>query len=64
MNLSNGATLKPNSNFLNFAEAVFSPVFPLDQFFLANQRFVGARANKFWQYGKHSFTKLNKFGEI
>ena len=33
-------------------------------FFSANQRFVGARANNFWQYGKHSFRKLNKFVEI
>ena len=28
------------------------PVFPLGHFFSANQRFVGARANNFWQYGK------------
>ena len=39
-------------------------VFPLGRFFSANQRFVGARANNFWQYGKHSFRKLNKILEI
>ena len=40
------------------------PVFPLNRFFSANRRFVGARANNFWQYSKHSFRKFNKFVEI
>ena len=41
-----------------------SQVFPQGQSFSANQRFVGARANNFWQYGKHTLRKLNKFVEI
>ena len=39
-------------------------VFPLGRFFSANQRFVGARANNFWQHVKHSFRKLNKLVEV
>ena len=39
-------------------------VFPLGQFFSANQRFVEARANNFWQCGKCCFKKLNKLVEI
>ena len=26
---------------------------PTNQYFSANQQFVGTRANNFWQYGKH-----------
>ena len=37
---------------------------PTKPIFSANQRFVGARANTFWQYGKLSFGKVNKFVEI
>ena len=44
--------------------AVGRAVFPLGRFFSASQRFVGARANNFSQYGKHSFRKLNKLVEI
>ena len=33
-------------------------------FFSVNQRFVGARANTFWQYNKLSFRKFNKFVKI
>ena len=36
-------------------------VFPLGRFFSANQQFVAARANYFWQYSKHSFRKFDKF---
>ena len=39
-------------------------VFPLSRFFSANRRFVGARANNFWQYGKQSFTTFDKFVKI
>ena len=39
-------------------------VFPLSRFFSANRRFVGARANNFRQYSKHSFRKFDKFVEI
>ena len=39
-------------------------VFPLSRFFSANRWFVGARANHFWQYSKHSFRKFDKFVEI
>ena len=39
-------------------------VFPLSRFFSANQQFVGTRANIFWEYGKHSFGKFDKFVEI
>ena len=39
------------------------PIFPLGWFSSANQRFVGARANNFWQYGKHSVRKLKKLLE-
>ena len=39
-------------------------VFQLGRFFSANQQFVGTRANNLWQYGKHSFRKLNKLVEI
>ena len=39
----------------------FQSVFPLSRFFSANQRFVGARVNNFWQYCKQSFRKFNKF---
>ena len=42
----------------------FEIVFPLSRFFSANQRFVGTRANNFWQYGDHSFRKFDKFVEI
>ena len=45
-------------------QAHSASVFPRGQFFSANQRFVGARAKDFWQYGKHSFRKLNKLVEI
>ena len=37
---------------------VFSSVFPLGGFSSANQRFIGARANNFWQYGTHCFRKF------
>ena len=40
---------------------VLGPVFPLSRFLSANRQFVGARANNFWQYSKHSFRKINKF---
>ena len=43
---------------------LYTAVFPLSRFFLANQRFVGARANYFWQYSKHSFRKFDKFLKI
>ena len=39
-------------------------VFPLGQFFSANQRFVEARANNFWQCNTYCFRKLNKLVEI
>ena len=39
------------------------PLFPLRRFFSAYKRFVGASANNFWQYGKHSFRKLNELVE-
>ena len=39
-------------------------VFPLGRFFSANQRFVGASTNNFWQCGKYSFRKLNILVEI
>ena len=42
----------------------YHSVFPLSRFFSANRRFVGARANNFWQYSKHSFRKFDKFVEI
>ena len=34
-------------------------VFPLGRFFSANQQFVGARANYFWQYSKHTVALEN-----
>ena len=40
------------------------PKFPLRQFFSANQRFIGARANSFWQYSKQSFRKFYKLVKI
>ena len=40
------------------------PEFPPSRFFSANRRFVGARANNFWQYSEHSFRKFDKFVEI
>ena len=39
-------------------------MFPLSRFFSANRRFVGARANNFLQYSKHSFRKFDKFVKI
>ena len=39
-------------------------VFPLRRFFSANRRFVGARANNFWQYSKYNCRKFDKFVEI
>ena len=39
-------------------------MFLLSRFFSANRRFVGGRANNFWQYSKHSFRKFNKFVEL
>ena len=40
------------------------PIFPLGWFSSANQRFVGARANNFWQYGKHSVRKLKNYWKV
>ena len=51
---------KGATNKLACTEAVFS----LSQFFSANQRFVGTRANSFWQHGNHSFRKFDKFVDI
>ena len=41
-----------------------SAVFPLGRFFSANQQFVGAWANNYWEYGKHCSRKLDKLVEI
>ena len=38
-------------------------VFTLSQFVSANQRFVGTRANNFWQNGNHSLRKFDKFAK-
>ena len=33
---------------------LFTAVFPISRFLSANRRIVGARANNFWQYSKHT----------
>ena len=49
---------------LAYKEVDLPAVFPFRRFFTANWRFVGARANNFWQYSKHTYRKCDKFVEI
>ena len=48
----------------NCGRSISYAEFPPSRFFSANRRFVGARANNFWQYSEHSFRKFDKFVEI
>ena len=53
-----------HNSFITLNLWAYWAVFPLSRFFSANRRFVGARANNFWQYSKYSFRKFDKFVEI